>query len=122
MSFTKETTADHHQVPRMRIKRVRGTIKTETRTGTEKWTHVCTGYRNIIGAPQAFAIWGITHARDALHLAAICNNFSSYCSINARACMGEWAPACGRSSLAGKLLAAWGSNRRVDDVVAWSWP
>ena len=33
--FTKETTADHHQVPRMSIKRVPGTIKTETGTGRE---------------------------------------------------------------------------------------
>ena len=61
--FSKETTADHHQVPRMRIKRVRGTIKTETGTGRDKWTHVCTGYRNITGAPQAFAIWGTMFAR-----------------------------------------------------------
>ena len=36
--FTKETTADHHQVPRMRIKRVPGTIKTETGTGRENGT------------------------------------------------------------------------------------
>ena len=33
MFLSKETTADHHQVPRMRIKRVPGTIKTETGTG-----------------------------------------------------------------------------------------
>ena len=33
MLFTIETTADHHQVPRVRMKRVPGTIKTETGTG-----------------------------------------------------------------------------------------
>ena len=35
MLFTIETTADHHQVPRVRMKRVPGTIKTETGTGRE---------------------------------------------------------------------------------------
>ena len=35
MLFTIETTADHHQVPRMRIKRVPGTAKTETGTSRE---------------------------------------------------------------------------------------
>ena len=58
MLFTIETTADHHQVPRVRMNRVPGTIKTETGTGQENGRPVCTGYRNIIGAPQAYAIWG----------------------------------------------------------------
>ena len=35
MLFTIETTADHHQVPRVRIRRVPGTAKTETGTSRE---------------------------------------------------------------------------------------
>ena len=35
MLFTIETTPDHHQVPRVRIKRVPGTAKTETGTSRE---------------------------------------------------------------------------------------
>ena len=35
MLFTIETTADHHQVPRVRIKCVPGTTKTETGTSQE---------------------------------------------------------------------------------------
>ena len=35
MLFTIETTADHHQVPRVRIKGVPGTTKTETGTSPE---------------------------------------------------------------------------------------
>ena len=36
------------------------TIKVETRTDRTNQTHDLTGYRNISGAPQAFAIWGNT--------------------------------------------------------------
>ena len=35
MLFTVETMADHHQVPRVRIRRVPGTAKTETGTSRE---------------------------------------------------------------------------------------
>ena len=33
--------------------------KNGNRDKSGKSSHVCTGYRNIIGAPQAYAIWGI---------------------------------------------------------------
>ena len=71
MLFTIETTADHHQVPRVRMKRVPGTIKTETGTGQENGHLVCTGYRNIIGAPQAYAIWGKIYLGDPALLKTI---------------------------------------------------
>ena len=36
-----------------------GDHKNGNRDKSGKWEVVCTGYRNIIGAPQAYAIWGI---------------------------------------------------------------
>ena len=35
-----------------------GDHKNGNRDKSGKWTHICTGYRNIIGAPQAYAILG----------------------------------------------------------------
>ena len=49
----------------------RGTIKTETGTGRDRWGRDCTGYRNIVGAPQAFAIRGISYAIGPAHTGPI---------------------------------------------------
>ena len=35
-----------------------GDHKNGNRDKSGKWTRFCTGYRNITGAPQAYAIWG----------------------------------------------------------------
>ena len=43
MLFIIETMADHHQVPRMRIKRVPGTVQTETGTGRENGAQFAPG-------------------------------------------------------------------------------
>ena len=39
-------------------KKCSGDRKNGNRDRSGKWVLVCTGYRNIMGAPQAFAIWG----------------------------------------------------------------
>ena len=44
----------------------RGNMKTETGTGRDGWGLGWTGYRNISGPPQAFAIWGNIQASWSL--------------------------------------------------------
>ena len=41
-----------------------GDHKNGNRDRSGKWAVACTGYRNIVGAPQAFAIWGVIRARQ----------------------------------------------------------
>ena len=64
MLFTIETTADHHQVPRVRIKRVPGTIKTETGTDRENGAQFAPGTETSLELSNIryffFNIWGNT--------------------------------------------------------------
>ena len=50
-----------------------GTVKVETGTGRDRWGLVWTGYRNIVGAPQAFAIRGIRCQTSLGYLLRWCN-------------------------------------------------
>ena len=60
MLFTIETTADHHQVPRMRIKRVPGTIKTETGTGRENGPEFAPGTETSLEPLKHSLFWEIS--------------------------------------------------------------
>ena len=41
-------------------------MKVKTGTESTRWGHVCSGYRNITGAPEAFAIWGTMSCKQII--------------------------------------------------------
>ena len=70
MLFTIETTPDHHQVPRVRIKRVPGTIKTETGTSRENGTRFAPGTETALEPLKHSLFWELPKRPAIYALAA----------------------------------------------------